>query len=84
MQIVIGTDGSARCLYGEELPLETLGRVTITRASHVEPDDAGRWFASIIDGPVLGPFARRSDALRAEADWLNVNRLAASPGDRAS
>ena len=75
MQIVIGTDGSARCLYGEELELETLGRVTITRASHVEPDDSGHWFATIIDGPVLGPFARRSAALQAEADWLNENRL---------
>ena len=75
MQIVIGTDGSARCLYGEELDLERLGTMTISRASHVEPDDSGRWFASIIDGPALGPFVRRSDALQAEADWLNSNRL---------
>lgn len=76
MQIVIGTDGSARCLYGEELDLGRLGSLTISRASHVEPDEAGRWFATIIDGPVLGPFARRSDALQAEADWLFANRLA--------
>lgn len=75
MQIVIRTDGSARCLYGEELDLERLGRLTISRASNVEPDETGRWFASIIDGPTLGPFVRRSDALQAEADWLNSNHL---------
>jgi hypothetical protein len=78
MQIVIGTNGTARCLYGEDIDLEKLGTLTISRASHVEPDDSGRWFASMIDGPVLGPFVRRSDALQAEADWLNSNRLAAT------
>ena len=81
MQIVIGTDGSARCLYGEELDLERLGTLTISRASNVEPDVTGRWFASIIDGPTLGPFVRRSDALQAEADWLNSNRLTAASHD---
>jgi hypothetical protein len=33
----------------------------------------------MIDGPVLGPFVRRSDALQAEADWLNSNRLNSAP-----
>ena len=79
MQLVIGPDGSGRCLYSEALDLCLLGTLTISRASHVEPDNSGRWFASIIDGPVLGPFVRRSDALQAEADWLNSNRLASSP-----
>ncbi len=79
MQLVIGTDGTARCLYSEALDLGNLGTLTISRASHVEPDESGRWFASIIDGPVLGPFVRRSDALQAEADWLQTNRLASAP-----
>ena len=78
MQLVINPDGSARCLYGEVIDLQKLGKLTISRASHVEPDDSGQWFASMIDGPVLGPFVRRSDALQAEADWLNTNRLAAT------
>ena len=81
MQLVIRTDGSARCLYGEELDLERLGSLTISRASHVEPDESGLWFASIINGPTLGPFVRRSDALQAEADWLNSNRLSAVSHD---
>ena len=76
MQIVITNDGHARCLYGEEIDLGSLGDVSISRASHVEPNAAGEWLASIIDGPVLGPFERRSDALKAEANWLNENRLA--------
>ena len=79
MQLVISTDGTARCLYGEALDLSNLGTLTISRASHVEPDESGRWFASIIDGPVLGPFVRRSDALQAEADWLHANRLSSAP-----
>ena len=79
MQLVIGPDGSGRCLYGEDIDLGKLGTLTISRASHVEPDDSGQWFASMIDGPVLGPFVRRSDALQAEADWLHSNRLASAP-----
>jgi len=78
MQLVISPDGLARCLYGEVIDLQKLGTLKISRASHVEPDDSGQWFASMIDGPVLGPFVRRSDALQAEADWLNTNRLAAT------
>jgi hypothetical protein len=79
MQLVISPDGTARCLYSETLDLSNLGMLTISRASHVEPDESGRWFASIIDGPVLGPFVRRSDALQAESDWLHTNRLASAP-----
>ena len=79
MQLVIGPDGSARCLYCEDIDLGKLVTLTISRASHVEPDNSGQWFASMIDGPVLGPFMRRSDALQAEADWLNFHRLASAP-----
>jgi len=44
----------------------------ITRASHVEPDRDGFWWADMgpVDGPVLGPFKRRSDALASERFWL--------------
>jgi hypothetical protein len=50
MQLVIGPDGSGRCLYGEDIDLGKLGALTISRASHVEPDNSGRWFASMIEG----------------------------------
>lgn len=70
MQIVIAPAGDARCLYGEEIDLHVLGRLAIRRASHVDPTENGEWVAAIEDGPVLGPFPLRSQALDAERQWL--------------
>jgi hypothetical protein len=46
--------------------------VAIRRASQVEPDAAGLWWADLapVGGPMLGPFARRMQALTAEQTWL--------------
>jgi hypothetical protein len=65
MQLVIQPDGALRCLYGEAIDLDSLGRAAIARGSHMEPDHNGRWFADLapVAGPRLGPFDRRSDAL---------------------
>jgi hypothetical protein len=72
MQLIVGPDGSIRCLYDEAINLAAFGRLSITRASHVEPDNAGRWFVDLapVTGPLLGPFARRSEALAAEQRWF--------------
>ncbi|WZO96058.1 hypothetical protein EP7_003033 [Isosphaeraceae bacterium EP7] len=72
MDLIISPGGIIRAVYAEAIPLEALGPVQIRRASHVEPDGAGRWWADLgpAAGPVLGPFATRSEALRAELDWL--------------
>lgn len=77
MQLVITPDGTTRCLYSEVLDLHRLGQLTIARGSHVEPDDMGQWWADMspVAGPQLGPFARRSEALQAEAAWLEANWL---------
>jgi hypothetical protein len=42
------------------------------RASHVEPADGGGWTADMspVNGPVLGPFRLREEALDAEVEWL--------------
>ena len=50
----------------------TLRRPEIFRASTVEPDGEGRWHADLrpMLGPVLRPFAHRSEALSAEVAWL--------------
>ena len=42
------------------------------RASHVEPDRDGFWWADMgpVDGPVLGPYGSKSEALGAEKAWL--------------
>lgn len=72
MRLVIEPDGSVHCLYGEAIDLSALGRPTITRASNVEPDGKGRWWADLapIGGPMFGPFAKRSDAIAAEVAYL--------------
>ena len=78
MQIVITPDGTMKCLYGEELDLHALGQLEIQRGSHVEPTDDGQWTADLspVNGPVLGPFPNRSEALDAEREWLEQNWLA--------
>jgi hypothetical protein len=80
MEIVILASGSAKCIYGEWIDLAALGQVQITRGSHVEPDQQGQWLADLapVGGPLLGPFARRSQALKAEVAWLKEYWLTAS------
>lgn len=77
MQIVIRTDGSIQCLYGEAIDLRQLGALTIARASHVEADAMGHWMADLspVGGPNLGPFTTRSQALAAEEAWILAHRL---------
>ncbi len=77
MQLVIDPAGGVRCLYDETLPLTELGRLSIQRGSHVEPNEAGQWTADLspVGGPHLGPFATRSAALNAEREWLEQNWL---------
>ncbi len=72
MDLFIAQGGLVRCLYDEAFDLAALGRPRIVRASHVEPDPSGRWFADLspVEGPRLGPFRHRSEALAAEAAWL--------------
>ena len=68
IELVVGVDGVARCIYDEALDLREIGKLQITRASHVEPDRDGFWWADMgpVDGPVLGPFRSRMEALGAE------------------
>jgi hypothetical protein len=72
MELFIASTGQVRCLYAEEFDLGSLGPLTIRRASRVEPTDGGSWTADLspIGGPTLGPFAQRSQALAAEARWI--------------
>ena len=77
MQIIIAPGGVVRCVYGEEIDLAAIGNPTISRASHVEPDQHGRWLVDLspVSGPTLGPFNHRSEALAAEHSWLDSNWL---------
>lgn len=77
MQLVIKPNGLVRCLYDETIDLRQLGPLAVQRGSAVEPDDAGNWFAdlAIVNGPTLGPFNHRSEALAAEREWLEIHWL---------
>jgi hypothetical protein len=81
MELVVSVDGVARCIYDEALDLREIGRLSITRASHVEPDRDGFWWADMgpVDGPVLGPYGSRSEALGAERGWLLWSALRPLP-----
>jgi hypothetical protein len=72
MQLHIDRRGQICCVYGELIDLHALGELAIRRASHVEPDEHGRWWVDLspCGGPKLGPFDQRSAALQAEQDWL--------------
>ena len=77
MELVIDCAGTVRCLYSEVLDLSVLGTPCIRRASHIEPDSDGKWWADLapVDGPRLGPFEKRSQALMAEVAWLEAQWL---------
>lgn len=77
MELVVKPGGRVRYVYEELIDLSSLGQVSITRASHVEPDQRGSWHADLspLGGPRLGPFGCRSLALAAETGWLRQHWL---------
>lgn len=77
MELMILPNGETKCIYNEALPLSNLGKLSISRASHVEPTSVGQWMADLspVGGPQFGPFDKRTDALAAEIDWLQTHWL---------
>ena len=75
--LVVVASGDVRAIYHERIDLAQLGKLSIRRGSHVEPTTDGRWTADLspCQGPVLGPFAARSEAIAAEITWLTQNWL---------
>jgi len=76
--IAVDPTGQLRCLYDDSLrPLLDLGESHIARASHIEPDEHGDWWADLspVNGPRLGPYRARSNALAAETTWIEANYL---------
>ena len=77
VQLIIEPGGAVHAIYSELIDFAALGSPAISRASHVEPDQYGRWWADLspVDGPLLGAFACRSEALAAEHSWLETHWL---------
>ena len=70
-------DGRITFVYDDAIAdLLEVGQGEVRRASHVEPAPGGGWTADMgpVDGPVLGPFPLRADALTAERVWLTEHR----------
>ncbi len=82
MQLVVTESGDIRCVYSEAVDLSVLGKLRIQRGSHVEPNQDGKWIADLspANGPKLGPFTTRSEALRAELAWLHQHWLTPDSG----
>jgi hypothetical protein len=75
MNLYFRPNGTAQCLYGENISLAALGTLDIKRASHVEPDQTkpGTWYIDLspVGGPRVSGFESRATALAAEEAWLN-------------
>ncbi len=58
MELVVAPHGQVRCIYEEAFELAALGRIEIIRASHVEPDAGGQWWAQLepVGGQSWGHF----------------------------
>ena len=72
----INSSGTITGIYDDRLAgLLENGKVTIRRASHVEPTADGRWQADMgpVGGPVLPSCRLRSEALSAEVEWLQAH-----------
>jgi len=83
MELAIRPDGTIHLIYTELIPLREFGSLLIRRASHVEPSPDGRWLADLssVDGPKLGSFTSRSEALAAEVRWLEQHWLSSPVAD---
>ena len=78
MELLLQRNGTLHFIYDETVDLSSLGQLQIQRVTRVEPDAMSRWHADLspVAGPILGPFALRSDALAAELNWLHRHWLA--------
>lgn len=76
-EVVINVDseGVSFIWNDEAAALTDLGQASIRRVSHVEPTRDGQWTADLspVDGPLLGPYRLRRQALDAEVEWLRNN-----------
>ena len=69
--------GTVESIWSDDLvELAEQGEAVIRRVSHVEPTATGLWEADMspVDGPILGPFRTRQEALDAEILWLQTER----------
>lgn len=77
VEICVEADGSLNFVHDDRVTgaVAALGDLRIQRASHVEADAAGCWWADLapVGGPKLGPYppGQRHQALADEVAWLH-------------
>ena len=71
-KLAVAPEGTITAIYSDSLAdLLAEGRTEIVRASAVEPTQDGTgWLAAMNNGPILGPFRLRQEALNAEVAFL--------------
>ena len=70
--LTFDTDGKAHGLYTEAIPLHTLGRLSIRRATTIEFDDASQcWVVRDLMGGHLFHHPSRQLCLDWERDFIN-------------
>ena len=70
--LIFKPDGTAQGLYTEAIPLETLGRLSVRRASSIEFDDAAQqWVARDPSGVPLYRSPSRQRCLDWERETFN-------------
>lgn len=81
MKVTITPDGVIYKIHSDDDDPrnDTMPSCPPLRASHVEPKMQGQriaWWADLepVNGPLIGPFAKRSEALKAEVQWLEDNQ----------
>ena len=80
LSITVRPDGTLAAIHNDALvPLYDQGKVTVRRASFVEPMDGGEhglfWMADLspVGGPKMENFTSREKALAAEFKWLKAH-----------
>ena len=74
--ITFGSDGTARCLWTEAVPLHELGRLDIHRASTVEFDDVKQqWEVRLTSNPGAVAFSHPSREICLNWERETINAL---------
>ncbi len=65
-------DGTAKCLYNEELELNQFGRLYTYRASTIEMNNnTCEWEVTLEDGTFVGSWESRQVAIQQEVEYLH-------------
>ena len=74
--LTIGPSGQVRGLYTEVIPLQSIGRLRVRRASHIEFDHGRQvWIAWDTNGSALFESPSRQECLEWEQRFFNEKEL---------